>query len=209
MKQLHERRRCCGHAAALLFAVLSANIDRMTQIGNLQFHNFGRSRGRIVLVRKPAFPGVPARIIGTRWISFGTAVYDVSALVVANSWMKLNEVIPGGMNSALWQTLKANPELEYVDPVLVEATAVAQFYIYNFGYGSNRVVLVDQPSSAVYAPQRIGITSFIALNPAALRNFTAWFHTLPGASSAALAAFTAVPGGLGGGTLNRLRAALH
>lgn len=183
-------------------------IKTMKNIESLQFHNFGRSRGRLMLVNKPNHPGPPGRILGTRWIAFGTAVYDLTALITANSYLQLNERIPGGLTSNTWQTIKASPGLEYVDPVSIATSGLITFNVHNFGADHNRIVLIGTPASSLYAPSRIGSTSFIALNPAAHRAFTAWFKTLPGGTSSALAAFTAVPGGLGGGTLNRLRAVL-
>lgn len=162
-----------------------------------------------MLINKTDHFGPPARILGTRWIVFGTAMYDLSALIAANSYLVLAKHIPGGLTSTTWQTIKSSPALEYPEPGHVYANEFASYSVYNFGRAQNRVVLIDQPSSAVFAPEKIGTTSFIALNPAAHRSFTAWFKTIPGGTAPALAAFTAVPGGLGGGTLGRLRAALH
>lgn len=162
-----------------------------------------------MLINKADHAGPPARIIGTRWIIFGTAMYDLSALFAANSYLVLAKHIPGGLSSTTWQTIKSSPELEYPDPGHLHANEFASYSVYNFGRAQNRVVLIDQPSSAVFAPARIGSSSFIALNPAAFRSFAAWFKTIPGGTAPSLSAFTALPGGLGGGTLGRLRAALN
>ena len=171
----------------------------------LDIRNFGAGNGRIVLIKRRGEGGQPVRLERLRWIVFGDAHADLVSAVKQSSYLKLNKVVPGGMNSDQWQKIKAQAETEAArSQIIVDA-----LMSHSFGYGNTRVVLIEDQATAVFEPVRIGRTNLIALSPSAMRKFQAWFNERPGGTKSILKALNdVIDGGVGGGTLNLLREAM-
>lgn len=170
----------------------------------LTFHNFGHSRSRITLVTAGDDVDKPHQLAGSRWILFGSAAAGAfHDLLHNNSYLKLNELIPGGMSSSTWQDMRAAWQLE---PPEVAVHGNLEFL--NFGRHNSRVLLLRAGSA--FLPERLDGTNIILLSPRARTEFAAFLGTLPaGTSPAHAAAARLVPGGLAGKALIRSRRLLR
>jgi hypothetical protein len=170
----------------------------------LTFYNSGASRSRITLVTAGEDYSSPRRLAGSRWILFGSAAAEAfHDLLQSNSYLKLNDLIPGGMSSSTWQDMRASWQLE---PPEVAAHGDLEFL--NFGRHNSRVLLVRAGSA--FLPERLDGTNIILLSPRARTHYAAFLDTLPaGTSPAHDAAARLVPGGLAGKALIRSRQLLR
>jgi hypothetical protein len=117
-------------------------------------------------------------------------------LVHAHSYIKLNDLIPGGFSSSTWQVLRRDWQL--IPP---EVSSHDNLDFLTFGEYNSRVILLrsglGMRSIPAFQPHRIEGTSLIALSGRALARFADFLATLPGDTAAAHRHSAAlIPGGL-------------
>jgi hypothetical protein len=169
----------------------------------LAVYNSGASRSRITLVTAGERPSDPLQLAGTRWILFGDqAAAALHLLILENSYLKLDDLIPGGFSSSTWQAMRAHWKL--LPP---ESSPQGSLHFLTFGQYNTRVILLR--AGDAFAPHRIEGTSVVALSPRALRLYAEFLASLPGDSAAAYRrTIDLVPGGLTPTTILRSRRAL-
>lgn len=174
------------------------------QLDDLTIYNSGSSRSRITLVTAGDQPVDPRQIAGSRWIVFGdAAAAALHTLILDNSYLVLDDLLPGGFSSSTWQDMHRAFELQ---PPEIGAHGDLEFL--NFGRDNSRVLLLRCGSA--FRPERVEGTNIITLSPRARQRYAAFLASLPGRVAYARDALAGIiPGGLSGSAINRSRRALR
>lgn len=173
----------------------------------LQFHNFGRSRSRLVFVSHLTCDALkPQKIKGTRWICMSQqAAHELHQIVHQHSWLQLTKAIEGGFTSDLWKKMRNNFELESAEPISPNNQQFDHLQIFDYGRGNTRITLIADRRATDFVPIRIEGTSLVALSDSAYGGFVRWFRTLPNNKQALAKLFgMMLPHGLSRPTIGRI-----
>lgn len=164
---------------------------------SLTIWNSGRGRSRIVIISHQDAPSSKwLNLTGSRWFfTSNAAAREFKNALNSNSYLRLNEEIPGGFNSTLWQKFKRSWRLESA-----EFREVGDLKISRIGGSGNTVILIANGHTEI-APLRIPPSLVVAANDSAYNEFAAVVRTSTNAQLRELL-------NIGGATINNIRDAV-